>query len=400
VSKNQIKARPFQTVSKYFLEFVQTQQFGGILLLACTFFSIAMSNSSFGERYMHFWHTSFQVIISDTVFSKSIEFFINDGLMSIFFLLVGIEIKRELINGELSTRQKATLPLAAAFGGMIIPAFIFYFFNKGTVASAGWGIPMATDIAFALGILALVGKKVPIALKVFLTALAVVDDLGAIVVIGLFYSSGIQLFYALLSLGIIILLLILNKSKVNYTSVYIALGLVLWFTIHRMGIHATLSGVLLAFTLPTFEKHHLPSVSARLGHLLHIPVNFIIMPLFALANTCIAFGGKLFDGTPSTLIVGIMAGLFLGKPLGIVLFSYLTVKLKWATMPRGVDWNLLIGAGFLGGIGFTMSVFITLLAFSLPEMVNAAKITIVIASLLAGVVGFIWLKVSLSKRND
>jgi NhaA family Na+:H+ antiporter len=283
---------------------------------------------------------------------------------------------------------------------MIIPAFIFYFFNKGTVASAGWGIPMATDIAFALGILALVGKKVPIALKVFLTALAVVDDLGAIVVIGLFYSSGIQLFYALLSLGIIILLLILNKSRVNYTSVYIALGLVLWFTIHRMGIHATLSGVLLAFTLPTFEKHNMPSVSVRLGHLLHIPVNFIIMPLFALANTCIAFGGKLFDGTPSTLIVGIMAGLFLGKPIGIVLFSYLTVKIKWATMPRGVDWNLLIGAGFLGGIGFTMSVFITLLAFSLPEMVNAAKITIVIASLLAGVVGFIWLKVSLSKSSE
>jgi NhaA family Na+:H+ antiporter len=208
------------------------------------------------------------------------------------------------------------------------------------------------------------------------------------------------LFYALLSIGIIILLLILNKSKVNYSSIYIALGLVLWFTIHRMGIHATLSGVLLAFALPTFEKHNMPSVSHRLGHLLHIPVNFIIMPLFALANTCIVFGGKLFDGTPSSLILGIMAGLCLGKPIGIVLFSYLTVKLKWAAMPRGVDWNLLIGAGFLGGIGFTMSVFITLLAFSLPEMVNTAKITILIASLLAGVVGFIWLKISLNKIKE
>jgi NhaA family Na+:H+ antiporter len=398
--KKQIKAKPFHTVSKYFLEFIQTQQFGGILLLACAFFSIAMSNSSFGERYMHFWHTSFQVIISDTVFSKSIEFFINDGLMSIFFLLVGIEIKRELTEGELSTRQKATLPLAAAFGGMMIPAIIFYFFNQGTVAAAGWGIPMATDIAFALGVLALVGKKVPLALKVFLTALAVVDDLGAIVVIGLFYSSGIQFIYAIMSLGIIVLLLFLNKLKVNYSSVYIALGFVLWFTIHRMGIHATLSGVLLAFTLPTFQKNEMPSVSSRVAHFLHIPVNFIIMPLFALANTCIVFGGELFEGAPSTLIVGIMAGLFLGKPFGIVLFSFIAVKLKWAILPRGVDWNLLIGAGFLGGIGFTMSVFITLLAFSLPEMVNAAKITIVIASLIAGVVGFIWLKISLNRTNE
>lgn len=398
--KKQVKANQFQTVSKYFLEFVQTQQFGGILLLACTFFSIAMSNSSFGERYMHFWHTSLQVIISDTIFSKSIEFFINDGLMSIFFLLVGIEIKRELSDGELSTRQKATLPLAAAIGGMIIPAFIYYFFNKGSVAAAGWGIPMATDIAFALGILALVGKKVPVALKVFLAALAVVDDLGAIVVIGLFYSNGIQFIYALMSLGIIVLLLGLNKLKVNHSSIYIALGIVLWFTIHRMGIHATLSGVLLAFTLPTFQKNEMPSVSTRLEHLLHIPVNFIIMPLFALANTCIAFGAKLFDGTPNALIIGIMAGLFLGKPIGIVLFSYFTVKLKWAVLPRGVDWNLLIGVGFLGGIGFTMSVFITLLAFGLPEMVNAAKITIVIASMLAGIVGFIWLKLALKKLEE
>ena len=398
--KQQIKARSFQTVSKYFLGFIKTQQFGGVLLLACTFFSIAMSNLAIGEHYVHFWHSTFQVIISNTIFSKSIAFCINDGLMSIFFLLVGIEIKRELTDGELSTRQKAVLPLAAAFGGMIVPAFIFYVLNRGTVAAAGWGIPMATDIAFALGILALVGKKVPIALKVFLTALAVVDDLGAIVVIGLFYSSGIQLMYALLSLAIIILLVVLNKLKVNYSSVYVALGFVLWFTIHRMGIHATLSGVLLAFTLPSFQKNDMPSVSSRVAHFLHIPVTFIIMPLFALANTCIVFGENIFVGTPSTLIYGILAGLFLGKPIGIMLFSYLAVKLKWATMPRGVNWNLLLGAGFLGGIGFTMSVFITLLAFNLPEMINAAKIMIVLTSLLAGVVGFIWLKFTLNKMKE
>lgn len=389
--------RPFQTVSKYFLEFVKTQQFGGILLLACTFFSIAMSNSSFGERYIHFWHTSFQLIINDTVFSKSIEFFINDGLMSIFFLLVGIEIKRELTDGELSTRQKAILPLAAAFGGMIVPAMVFQILNKGTVAAAGWGIPMATDIAFALGILALVGKKVPNSLKVFLTALAVVDDLGAIIVIGLFYSSGIKLVFAFLSLAIIVILLLLNRLKVNYVSIYIGLGLVLWYTIHSMGIHATLSGVLLAFTLPSIQKNEMPSIVSKVEHFLHVPVNFIIMPLFALANTCVVFNSNMFQGTPNTLIYGIMLGLVMGKPIGIVLFSYITVKLKWASLPRGIDWLDLTGAGILGGIGFTMSVFITLLAFELPQMVNAAKITIVFASLLAGILGFIWLKISLKR---
>ena len=398
--KKQMQAKPFQKVSKYFLQFIKTQQFGGVLLLACTLFSIIISNSLFGQSYIHFWHTSFQVIINDTIFSKSPTFIINDGLMSIFFLLVGIEIKRELTVGELNTLQKATLPLAAAFGGMIIPAFIFYFFNKGTAATTGWGIPMATDIAFALAVLALVGKKVPLALKVFLTALAVVDDLGAIVVIGLFYSSGIQLIYALMSLGIIIFLFVLNKLKVNYSIVYIVLGFVLWFTLHRMGIHATIAGVLLAFTLPTFQKKEMPSVSNRVAHFLHVPVNFMIMPLFALANTCIVFGSVVVDGTTSNLVVGIMAGLFLGKPIGILLFSYIAIKLNWATMPRGVDWNLLLGAGFLGGIGFTMSVFITLLAFSLPEMVNAAKITIVIASLLAGLIGFIWLSVALNRRKQ
>jgi len=391
--------KPIQKVSKYFTEFVKSQQFGGILLLVCTAFSIYMSNSAFAKQYVHFWHSTFQLIISDKTFSSSIEFFINDGLMSIFFLLVGIEIKRELSEGELSTKQKATLPLAAAFGGMLVPALIYFVFNIGTIAAKGWGIPMATDIAFALGILALVGKKVPIALKVFLTALAVIDDLGAIVVIGLFYSTGIKLFFAFLSLAIVVILLLLNRFKVNYSSIYIALGLLLWYTIHQMGIHATISGVLLAFTLPSFQKKEMPSVMSRVQHFLHVPVNFIIMPLFALANTCIVFEGNIYEGIPNTLIWGISIGLLFGKPIGIVLFSFIAIKLKWAEMPRGVNWNLLIGTGFLGGIGFTMSVFITLLAFNLPEMANASKITIVIASLIAGIVGFTWLKVALN-RNE
>jgi NhaA family Na+:H+ antiporter len=394
-----IKKGQFYSVSKYFLEFIKSQQFGGILLLICTAISISLSNSSMGNTYIQFWLNDFHIGIGKQVLSTSLSFFINDGLMSIFFLLVGIEIKRELTDGELSTRQKATLPLAAALGGMLIPALIFSFINIGTVAAKGWGIPMATDIAFALGILAMVGNKVPLALKVFLTALAVVDDLGAIVVIGLFYSSGIHLMYALLSLGIILLLFLLNRLKVNYVSIYILLGIVLWYTIHHMGIHATLSGVILAFTLPSFEKNNTPSVVSRVEHFLHVPVNFFIMPLFALANTCIAFGDQLFQGVPNTLMFGILGGLFLGKPIGILLFSYIAIKFKWAVMPRGVNWSLLSGAGFLGGIGFTMSVFITLLAYNLPEMINAAKVTIVIASLLAGIVGFIWLKISLY-RNE
>jgi NhaA family Na+:H+ antiporter len=203
--------------------------------------------------------------------------------------------------------------------------------------------------------------------------------------------------YALLSLGIILIILLLNRLKVNYVSIYILLGIVLWYTIHQMGIHATLSGVILAFTLPSYEKNQVPSVVSKLENFLHRPVNFFIMPLFALANTCIPFGYQLFEAVPSSLSYGILAGLFLGKPIGILLFSYIAIKFKWAVMPRGVDWNLLTGAGFLAGIGFTMSVFITLLAYNLPEMVNAAKVTIVIASMLAGIVGFIWLKVSLNK---
>lgn len=391
--------RPLKTVSKYFLEFIQTQQFGGILLLACTCFSIAMSNSSLSSYYLHFWHTPFQLTIADTTFLPSMESLINDGLMSVFFLLVGIEIKREILHGELSTGKKAALPLAAAFGGMIVPAGIFYILNKGTMAAQGWGIPMATDIAFALAVLGLVGKKVPVALKVFLTALAVVDDLGAIVVIGIFYSSGIHPGYALMSLGIVLFLLLLNKLKVNYSSIYICLGLLLWLTIYRTGIHSTLSGVVLAFTLPAFQNNSRTSVLSHIEQFLHAPVNFIIMPLFALANTCIVFGNDLFVGVPNTLPLGILFGLFIGKPFGIALFSYLTVRLKWGEMPRSVNWNQLIGVGFLGGIGFTMSVFITLLAFTVPEMVNAAKVTIVVTSVLAGVTGYIWLKIALKKME-
>jgi NhaA family Na+:H+ antiporter len=386
-----------RTVSKFFGEFVKSQQFGGVLLLACTFFSILSSNTSVGEHYVHFWHQQIGFNLNSQPFFQSIEFVINDGLMSIFFLLVGVEIKRELISGELSSVQKAMLPMSAALGGMIVPAVIYFVINKGLPTADGWAIPMATDIAFALGILGLVGKKVPVSLKIFITALAVVDDLGAIVVIGIFYSSGINFVYAIMSVALIVILLIFNKMKYSNALLYFIPGIFLWYTIHHTGVHATLSGVLLAFTLPMHEKNGSPSLMAKAEHLLHTPVNFVVMPLFALANTCIELNTDMPDVMPIHMIVGIAAGLCIGKPVGILLFSYITVKMKWADLPRGIDWIDLTGAGLLGGIGFTMSVFITLLAFDSPDIVKISKVTIVIASLIVGVAGFFWLRVSLRK---
>ncbi len=393
--KNQNEKHRVQ-LSKYFKEFIASQHITGVLLLCCTAISIIISNTDIASVYINFWHYDVSIWKSVKI---TPEFIINDGLMSIFFLLVGIEIRREITNGELSTRQKAILPLFAALGGMLVPACIYFLFNNNTISHHGWGIPMATDIAFAIGIITLVGKKVPPALKVFLAALAIVDDLGAIVVIGLFYSSGIKFLFALFSIAIILLLFILNKLKVNLWALYLSMGVALWFTIHNMGIHATLSGVILAFFLPSFQSKNQISLVNRVERALHTPVNFVIIPLFALANTCVVFGWDKFNGAFNPMMLGIALGLFLGKPVGIFLFSYIAVKLKWAKLPDKVNWTLLIGAGLLGGIGFTMSIFITMLAFNMPEMVNAAKMTIVVSSFMAGISGFIWLKHFLNKRS-
>jgi NhaA family Na+:H+ antiporter len=375
-------------LTKLFVEFLESEQASGIILILCTVISIVIANSYFGKGYSDFWHTKIGFDIGGIALKYSLEHWINDGLMAIFFLLIGLEIERELYIGELSNLKNATLPIFAAIGGMATPALLHFLFNRGTETQAGVGIPMATDIAFALGVLALLGSRVPIALKIFLTALAIIDDLGAIVIIALFYVGDFSLLYLVLALGIFAGLLILNRLGIHWLPFYLILGFVMWYFMLQSGIHATIAGVLLAFAIP-FARGDEESPSYKLQHFLHKPVAFIIMPLFALANTSIALTGNWLEGLTTANSLGIFAGLFFGKPLGIALFSVLAVKLGLSRLPSDVFWKHIIGAGFLGGIGFTMSIFITLLAFGNPEIVQSSKISILLSSLVAGTVGFL-----------
>jgi Na+:H+ antiporter, NhaA family len=314
--------------------------------------------------------------------------------MTIFFLMVGLELEREIYIGELSQRKHALLPALAALGGMLVPAGIHAALNFGTPTSAGAGIPMATDIAFAIGILALLGDRVPVSLKVFLTALAVIDDLGAIFTIAIFYSSGLSWLDLGLAMGLFGVLLILNRLGVRNLLIYLPIGAVMWFFMYRSGIHATITGVLLAFAIP-FGDGGERSVSYRLQHFLHKPVAFVVMPLFALANTCIVLESGWASGLLSANSLGIFLGLVLGKPIGIALFSAAAVAVGWCALPDGVRWKDIIGTGFLGGIGFTMSIFITLLAFEDAHVIVHAKTAILVSSFVAAVVGAIWLRVAL-----
>lgn len=376
-------------LTKLFKKFFDSEQASGVVLILCAVVSIAIANSSLGEAYLGFWQT--EVGFEAEGLKHSLEYWINDGLMAIFFLLIGLEIEREIYAGELSDKQSAALPIVAALGGMIIPALIYFLINLSTDTVNGVGIPMATDIAFALGILSLLGRRVPTALKVFLAALAIVDDLGAIIVIALFYTHNFSLMYFLLAAAIFAGLLVLNRLKVSNLAFYLIPGLLMGYFMLRSGVHATLTGVLLAFAVP-FGDGSVNSPSYKLQHFLHKPVAFIIMPIFALANTGIIFNGTWVDGllTPSAL--GVIAGLLLGKPLGIFLFSLLSVRLGISQFPQTVTRRHIIGSGFLGGIGFTMSIFITLLAFNDPILVQGAKIAILFGSFFAGAVGFILLR--------
>ncbi|MCX5861605.1 MAG: Na+/H+ antiporter NhaA [Deltaproteobacteria bacterium] len=375
-------------LSKLFEEFFESEQVSGIILILCTVTSIVIANSYFGKDYLDFWHTKIGFEIGGIALKYSLEHWINDGLMAIFFLLIGLEIERELYVGELSDLKNATLPVFAAIGGMCTPALLHFLLNRGTETQAGVGIPMATDIAFALGVLALLGSRVTISLKIFLAALAIIDDLGAIVIIALFYVGDLSLLYLGLALGIYVGLLILNRLGVHRLLFYLIPGFVMWYIMLKSGIHATIAGVLLAFAIP-FARGDEESPSYKLQHFLHKPVAFIIMPLFALANTGIALTGNWIEGLATSNSLGIFAGLFFGKPLGIALFSVLAVKLGLSQLPGDVSWRNIIGAGFLGGIGFTMSIFITLLAFGNPEIVQSSKISILVGSLVAGTVGFL-----------
>lgn len=363
----------------------------GIILFACSIVSISLANISFGKQYIDFWNYTFH--FPDNIhLPHSLLHWINDGAMAVFFFLVGMEIKRELVQGELSSIQQSLLPLFAAIGGMIVPAILYMFFNKGTVYQHGWGIPMATDIAFSLGILSMLGKRVPLPLKVFLTALAIIDDLGAILVIALFYGSALNWLYLFAGAIVFTILLFLPKMKIRFGWWNFLLGILLWYFIYNSGIHATIAGVLFAFTIP-------PDQLSRQEHRLHIPVNFIILPVFAIANTAIAIPSNFAESFSSSLSYGIISGLVLGKPLGILLACWCLTRLKWSKLPDGVNWAQIAGVGILAGIGFTMSIFVSMLAFADSIMQDSAKVGVLMASAIAVVVGYSWLFMAASKTK-
>ena len=374
-----------------FDKFLNSEQASGIVLILATIGSITLANASFGPGYLDFWQQKIGFSGIGLELQQSIEHWINDGLMAVFFLLIGLEIERELYIGKLSDPREATLPAFAALGGMALPALFHFLFNQGTPTQAGIGIPMATDIAFALGVLALLGDRVPASLKIFLAAFAIIDDLGAIVLIALFYAQGFSLPYFASALIIFLGLLTLNRLGVNRLALYLLPGVVMWYCLLKSGVHATLAGVLLAFAIP-FGRGDEDSPSSTLLHFLHKPVAFVIMPLFALANTGIVLGGNWLGGLATANSAGIFAGLVLGKPLGIVFFSWLAVKLGISRLPDDVRWGHVLGAGLLGGIGFTMSIFITLLAFNDPATIQSAKITVLLSSVAAGTAGYVLLR--------
>lgn len=373
--------------TKLFKEFFESEKAGGLILIACTVISLLIANSSFGESYVQFFQTK--------TAGLSIEHWINDGLMAIFFLLIGLELEREIYKGELSNVKDALLPIFAAIGGMLIPAGIFLALNFGTKTQAGAGIPMATDIAFALGILSLLGNRVPVSLKVFLTALAVIDDLGAIIIIAIFYTKELLWINLLIALGIFAVLLVLNRLKVKSLIPYLLGGVAMWYFMLVSGVHATIAGVLLAFAIP-FGDGGEESTSYKLQHYLHKPVAFVILPIFALANTAIFFEGDISEILTQNNSLGIALGLIVGKPLGIFLLSFLAVSFGLCKLPSDINWKSVLGVGFLAGIGFTMSIFITLLAFDNDIMViNNSKLVILLSSLMAGLIGFVSLKLIL-----
>ena len=382
-------------LSKTFRDFFDSEKSSGVLLVLCTAVSLLLANSAAGSAYIDLWHAELGGL--------SVEHWINDLLMAVFFLLIGLELERELYVGELSDFRNALLPIVAAAGGVALPALIHFSLNAGTPTQAGIGIPMATDIAFALGILALVGSSVPASLKVFLTALAVMDDLAAVVVIAVFYTADLSLGYLVGALAVFGALVVLNRMRVMVLLPYMVGGLLMWFLMYRSGVHATIAGVLLAFAVPFAGRHNdEKSPSHRLEHFLHRPVAFVVLPMFALANTAIVVGTDALASLATSNSLGIMAGLLVGKPLGITLASFVAVSAGVCRLPGDLGWKHVVGAGMLGGVGFTMSIFITNLAFTgQADTINASKMAILLSSLVAGTVGFVWLRsVGAARRRE
>lgn len=414
-----------------FQAFVRTEAAGGILLLVATAVALVWANTPLAEGYFALWETRLTVGVGEASLSKPLHLWINDGLMALFFLLVGLEIKREILAGELASPRQAAFPLAAALGGVLVPAGLYTALNVGTPTAGGWAIPMATDIAFALGVLTLLGPRVPLALKVFLTALAIADDLGAVLVIALFFTADLALVPLAVAGGVMLLLTGLNRAGVRHLGPYLALGVVLWLAVLQSGVHATVAGVLLAMTVPARRKIDLADFArraddvldflqgesgdspseeamdavhglelacsevdtplARLEHGLHPWSAYAIMPVFALANAGVAVGAESVAGVASPMGLGILAGLFVGKQVGVTGFAWLVERIGWAKRPEGVSWLQVHGVACLCGIGFTMSLFITGLAFPPSPAVDGAKLAILLASLLSGGLGWVLL---------
>ncbi len=411
--------------------FIRSAASGGGVLMLSACIALAWANSPYSHLYVDLWETSIAVSVGNTALSKSLLHWINDGLMAMFFVVVGLEIKREMLVGELSSVKKASLSVIAAFGGMVVPALLYSLLNSNSAGSAGWGIPMATDIAFALGVVSLLGNRVPFALKVFLTALAIADDIGAVVVIALFYTSQLNLAMLFWAVGITILLVIANRIGVRNLFFYAFAGVALWWCVMQSGIHATIAGVVLAMTIPARQRinaeeftddaralvaefaeqthegthilanqnaqsavraleqscEHVQTPLSRFEGALHLPVALIVMPLFAFANAGVALSGNLSEAFSNRVTLGIILGLVVGKPIGITLFCWLGARLKIATIPNGVTWSTLFAIGCLGGIGFTMSLFVQSLAFNDAVLSTDAKIGIFTASAVSGLVG-------------
>ncbi len=414
-------------------EFFKEQSISGFLLIAATIVALITANSIYGDSFIHFWETPIYLAIGNGFHLHfTLEQFINDGLMTIFFTVVGLEIKREIVEGELSSKEKALLPISGALGGMIVPALIFIFFNLGKSELSGWAIPTATDIAFSLTVISLLGKKIPLSLKIFLTALAVVDDLGAIVIIALAYSQDTHLLYLAYALLVILVLVVMNRKGVRNIYLYMFVGMFLWIFLHDAGIHATISGVILAMTLPFRFKNNEEVFNSRLKeliafsrvlespeakkdpaardqvmeemrkttakmeaplnnllYLLHGFSSFVIMPLFALSNAGIKLDFRALSNLGSTMSLGIIFGLLLGKPIGITLMTFITTKLKITSIPQGVKWRDIFCVNILAGIGFTMSIFVTKLAYTDKSFIETAKFSIIIASFLSGSIGYL-----------
>jgi len=429
--------KAFKKVSTPFEHFLHAQTTTGMVLMFMTIFALILANSPIAETYAHFFHTKVDLTVGSWELSHTIHHWINDGLMAIFFFIIGLEIKREVLVGELSNIKVAILPILAAIGGMLIPALIYFSITSGTEGAGGWGIPMATDIAFAISALVLLGKRVPPALVTFLVALAIVDDLGAVLVIALFYTEQIHMLPLGLAGGAFLILVMFNRFGIHMILPYFIVGLLMWFFMLESGVHATIAGVIAALAIPSKPKrspgsfrqdakvlldeydsyaidekegmserqkaillkledniNDMGTPAARLENDLHLPVALIVIPLFALANAGIAIDFSSIGTTIMTPVsMGIIAGLILGKVLGIFGVAWLAIKLKLATLPQGSTMNQIFGVAFLGGIGFTMSIFVADLAFmGSPELVFQAKVGILAASLFAGLFGYFWLR--------